>query len=326
MEEYLKEQREEMILSFVQDKDYRPLRTKEMANLFSVPKKERGEFHDILDELIRKGKIEIDRRGFIRLPENRIFAGTFMATRKGFGFVRIEGEENDIFIPEPLCSNAFHGDLVQIRLIRQGDGSGRRSEGEVIRIMERKTQTIVGTFTRNKNVCFVIPDNEKITHDIYIAKGNTLDAADGHKVVVELSDYGNENKNPEGHVVQILGHINDPGVDILSIVKSFGLPEEFPEQVMRQVAEVPDHVESPEFSGRMDIRGVDTVTIDGEDAKDLDDAITISKNEDGSYELGVHIADVSHYVTENSPLDKEALRRGTSVYLVDHNNSPLGLD
>ena len=187
MEEYGKNQREEMILSFVQDKDYRPLRIKEMANLFCVPKKERGEFHDILDELIRKGKIEIDRRGLIRLPEKLTFAGTFMATRKGFGFVRIEGEERDVFIPEPFCSNAFHGDLVQIRLTRKGDGSGRRSEGEVIRIIERKTQTVVGTFTRNKNVCFVIPDNEKITRDIYIAKGSTLDAADGHKVVVEMT-------------------------------------------------------------------------------------------------------------------------------------------
>ena len=318
MEENLRSERKEMILSFVQDKDYRPIRTKEMANLFGVPKRDRSDFHELLDELIREGKIEIDRRGMIRLPENRIFTGTFMATRKGFGFVRIEGEDRDAFIPEPLCSNAFHGDLVQIRLTRQGgEGSTRRSEGEIIRILERKNQTIVGTFTRNKNVCFVLPDNEKITRDIYIAKGNTLDAADGHKVVVELSDFGDKNNSPEGHVTQILGHINDPGVDILSIIKSFGLPEEFPEGVMRQTAGIPDYVDSPEFAGRVDIRGMDTVTIDGEDAKDLDDAITISRKEDGGYELGVHIADVSHYVTENSALDREALRRGTSVYLVD---------
>lgn len=317
MQESKKAEREASILSFIEDRDYRPMRTKEMANLFCVPKKERGEFHDILNELIRKGKIEIDRRGLIRLPENRILTGEFMAARKGFGFVRVEGWERDIFIPERCCANAFHGDLVQIRLTRQAEDGGRRSEGEIIRIVERKNQTLVGTFTRNKNVCFVIPDNEKITRDIYIAKGNTLDAAEGHKVVVELSDFGDENNSPEGHVIQILGHINDPGVDILSIVKAFGLPEEFPGQVMRQVSEVPDHVDSSEFSGRVDIRAIDTVTIDGEDAKDLDDAITINKREDGSYELGVHIADVSHYVTEHSPLDEEALLRGTSVYLVD---------
>lgn len=317
MQESRRTQREEMILLFVEDKEYRPLRIKEMANLFCVPKKERGEFHDILDELVRRGKIEIDRKGLIRLPENRVFAGEFMATQRGFGFVRVPDMERDVFIPEPACANAFHGDLVQVRLIRHSDGGGRRSEGEILRILERRNETLVGTFTRNKNICFVIPDNEKITRDIYIAKGDTLDAAEGHKVVVELTDFGSDKKSPQGHVVQILGHINDPGVDILSIVKSFGLPEEFPETVIHQASCVPDHVESREFSGRADIRGIDTVTIDGEDAKDLDDAITIAKKEDGTYELGVHIADVSHYVTENSPLDKEALKRGTSVYLVD---------
>ena len=317
MQENKKLQREEMILSFVEDREYRPMRTREMANFFCVPKKERGEFHDILDDLIRRGKIEIDRKGWIRLPENRILTGEFMATRRGFGFVRAEGRERDIFIPERSCSNAFHGDLVQVRLTSQGEDGGRRSEGEIIRIIERKTRTLVGTFTRNKNVCFVIPDHEKITRDIYIAKENTLGAAEGHKVVVELSDFGDGNNSPEGHIIQILGHINDPGVDILSIVKGFGLPEEFPEQVMDQAAAVPDHVGTAEFSGRVDIRGVDTVTIDGEDAKDLDDAITIIRREDGTYELGVHIADVSHYVTEHSPLDEEALLRGTSVYLVD---------
>ena len=211
----------------------------------------------------------------------------------------------------------MHGDLVQIRLNGRGGGGGRRKEGEIIRIIERKLQRVVGTFTRNKKVTFVIPDNEKIAQDIYIPKGATLDATEGHKVLVEITHYGTENKSPEGHVIQILGHMNDPGVDILSIIKGFGLPEEFSENVMHQVSSVPDAVDSADFAGRVDIRDVATVTIDGEDAKDLDDAITIKKNEDGTYELGVHIADVSHYVTENSALDKEAVSRGTSVYLVD---------
>lgn len=317
MQEDIRKQRQRMILSYVEDKEYRPIKIKEMAILFEVPKKERGDFHEILDELIAKGKIMINGRGLICLPEENIVVGEFMATQRGFGFVRAEGLKEDIFIPERASGNAFHGDTVKVRLTGHGGHSGRRKEGEIIQIVRRAVQTVVGTFSRNKNVTFVIPDNGKFTSDIYIPKGGTLDAVNGHKVVVELTDYGNETRSPEGRITQILGHQNDPGVDILSIVKSFGLPEEFPEAVMKQVAGVPEAVTSAEIAGRVDIRSLDTVTIDGEDAKDLDDAITIEKKEDGSYELGVHIADVSHYVTEHSALDKEAIYRGTSVYLVD---------
>ncbi len=317
MQEERKREREDRILSFVEDKDYRPMKIKEMAVLFGVPKKQRGEFHEILDGLIAQGKIEIDRRGLIRLPEANLFVGEFMATKRGFGFVRVENEPDDIFIPEDYCNNAFHGDLVKVRLNGQGGGHGRRKEGEIIQILQRSMHTVVGTFQKNGNIAFVLPDHDKVAKDVYIPQGETLGAVDGHKVVVELTGYGSADKSPEGRVIQILGHQNDPGVDILSIVKAFGLPEEFPEGVMNQVAKVPDTVDSSVIGGRVDIRHLDTVTIDGEDARDLDDAITIEKREDGLFELGVHIADVSHYVTENSPLDKEALCRGTSVYLVD---------
>ncbi|MCH5252884.1 MAG: ribonuclease R [Lachnospiraceae bacterium] len=310
-------QKEKKILSFVEEEHYHPIKTKEMAVLLCVPKKERGEFHEVLDSLILQGKIEIDKRGLIRLSRENIRTGTFMATRRGFGFVRVEEEKEDIFIPEVFCKNAFHGDLVQIRLTGESRRNGGHKEGEILRILERRCQRIVGTFTRNKKVTFVIPDQDKIGKDIYIPKGNTLDAVEGHKVVVELLDYGNDKKSPEGQVIQILGHINDPGVDILSVIRSYDLPEEFPEEVMHQTAGIKDYVDLAEAGERMDLRNLDTVTIDGEDAKDLDDAITIEKKEDGTYELGVHIADVSHYVTENSPLDKEAKKRGTSVYLVD---------
>lgn len=316
MNEEWKKEREQMILSFVEAKEYHPMKIKEMANLFGVPKKERGQFHEILDALMAKGKLMLDAKGLLRLPEENMVSGMFMATQRGFGFVRTEDGEDDIFIPERECKNAFHGDLVQA-VVTKDSKNGRRREGAVVRILERKCTTFVGTFTRNKKVTFVIPDNSKMPFDIYIPKGATLGASEGHKVVVEITDFGGEDKNPEGIVTQILGHPNDPGVDILSVVKGFGLPEEFPDEVMRQTAGVPDEVSSAETGGRVDIRGVDTVTIDGEDAKDLDDAITICKKEDGSYELGVHIADVSHYVQEGSALDKEALRRGTSVYLVD---------
>ncbi len=317
MEEDLRKQREAKIRAFIEDKDYRPMKTKELAVLFCVPKDEREMFHDILDSLVRRGKIEIDRKGRIRLPEDKMTAGIFLATKKGFGFVQVEDGGGDIFIPEPCCKDAFHGDLVMVRQSRRSGQGGRRREGQIVHVLERRTNTLVGTFSRSRNVCFVVPDYEKINKDIYIPKGKTGGAETGHKVVVDITDYGGEGKNPEGRVTQILGHVNDPGVDILSVIKGFGIPEEFPEEVIRSLKDVPDQVNPSEFPDREDLRSLDTVTIDGEDAKDLDDAITIARREDGGFELGVHIADVSHYVRENSPLDREALNRGTSVYLID---------
>lgn len=316
MLEEKRRQREKMLLAFVEDKRYRPMKIKELANLFGIPKKDRGELHEILDSLIVRGKLVMDVRGRICLPEENMITGSFMATRKGFGFVRTEDGKEDIFIPEAECKNAFHGDLVQV-VLDKNERTGRRREGSVVRILQRNCQTVVGTFIRNRNISFVIPDSEKIIKDIYIPKGKTMGAVEGHKVVVEIENYGDDEKSPEGCVIEVLGHPHDPGVDILSVVRAFGLPEEFPENVMRQTAQIPDEVEPSATGGRVDIRDRDTVTIDGEDAKDLDDAITIEKQDDGSFELGVHIADVSHYVTEGSALDKEALARGTSVYLVD---------
>ena len=186
----------------------------------------------------------------------------------------------------------------------------------MIRVLERANETLVGYYQKNKHFGFVIPDNQKIATDIFIPEGEDMGAVTGHKVVVRLTSFGGVRKKPEGRVTEIIGHVNDPGTDILSIVKAYGLPEEYPPEVMEQVSRIPDEVTAEEMQGRKDIRSWQTVTIDGEDAKDLDDAITISREAYG-YRLGVHIADVSHYVTENSPLDQEALRRGTSVYLVD---------
>ena len=317
MQEERMHEREHMILSFVEDEHYRPMKIKEMAALMNVPKKQRGEFHEVLDRLIAKGKIAINRRGLVGLPEENIVVGEFMATQKGFGFVRVEGQKEDIFIPESYCNHAFHGDLVKVLLKKSAGMSGRRPEGEVIQIVKRAIHTVVGTFQRKGKITFVLPDNLKWNQDIYIPKGATLEAENGHKVVVEITDYGDDKKSPEGYVTQILGRPSDPGVDIMSIVKGFGLPDSFSDEVMAQVAKIPLVVELSEIGGRVDLRDQDTVTIDGEDAKDLDDAITLNKTAEGEYELGVHIADVSHYVTEHSPLDKEALNRGTSVYLVD---------
>jgi ribonuclease R len=200
--------------------------------------------------------------------------------------------------------------------IESGQQTGRRREGAVISIIERGSNEIIGTFEKSKNYGFVLPDNQKFGKDIFIPKEHTKGAVTGHKVVVKLTNYGDATSNPEGRIKELLGHVNDPGVDILSVVRAYDLPVEFPEDVMRVLDRVPEEIDQEEAAKRMDIRNVTTVTIDGEDAKDLDDAISISKEGD-IYHLGVHIADVTHYVKEGAALDKEALKRGTSVYLVD---------
>ncbi len=209
----------------------------------------------------------------------------------------------------------MHRDKVQV-VIQEEQTKGKRPEGAIVRILERANETVIGYYQKNKNYGFVLPDNQKLNQDIFIPQGKDMGAVTGHKVVVRITDFGGERHNPEGIITEIIGHVNDPGTDILSIIKAYGLPEEFPKEVMRQAALMPDMVDDREVEGRLDLRHLPTVTIDGEDAKDLDDAITISKEGD-HYTLGVHIADVTHYVQEGMPLDEEAYKRGTSIYLVD---------
>ncbi len=308
------EEKKEMIYNYMISKEYRPIKIKEMASMLQVPRKEKADFHEVIDSLIADGKIMIDNRGFLKPTSDKLKVGIFSGTTKGYGFVVIEGEKEDVFIPETVTKGAMNGDKVQVEITEIK--SGKRREGRIVSILERGNEVVVGTFSKSKNFGFVIADNQKLGSDIFIPKEHSKGAVTGHKVVVRITQYGEKGKNPEGKVIEILGHINDPGVDIMSIIRGYGLPEEFSDEVMKQVERVPDCIETEDIAGRADLRHLDTVTIDGEDAKDLDDAITISKEGD-MYHLGVHIADVSHYVTENSPLDKEALKRGTSVYLVD---------
>ena len=315
MTEELLKQRKEMLVQLVHDKTYVPMKLKELAMLLSVPKEQRDELKEVLDILIAEGKIGISKKGKYGKAEEFALAGTFSGHAKGFGFVIIEGREQDVFIPADKTKGAMDGDKVQI--VIEGEARGKRAEGAVLRILEHANKTVIGFYQKNKNFGFVLPDNQKLGQDIFIPQGKDMGAVTGHKVIVRITDFGDERKKPEGVITEILGHVNDPGVDILSIIKAYGLPEGFPDEVMTQVASIPDEVEEEEKKNRLDLRHLQTVTIDGEDAKDLDDAISISKENDDHYTLGVHIADVSHYVTENSPLDKEALKRGTSVYLVD---------
>lgn len=315
MTEELLKQRKEMLVQLVHDKTYVPMKLKELAMLLSVPKEQRDELKEVLDILIAEGKIGISKKGKYGKAEEFALVGTFSGHAKGFGFVTIEGREQDVFIPADKTKGAMDGDKVQI--VIEGEARGKRAEGAVLRILEHANKTVIGFYQKNKNFGFVLPDNQKLGQDIFIPQGKDMGAVTGHKVIVRITDFGDDRKKPEGVITEILGHVNDPGVDILSIIKAYGLPEGFPDEVMVQVTGIPDEVEEEEKKNRLDLRHLQTVTIDGEDAKDLDDAISISKENDDHYTLGVHIADVSHYVTENSPLDKEALKRGTSVYLVD---------
>lgn len=246
------------------------------------------------------------------------YTGIYQAHQRGFGFVTIEGETDDVFIPEEETNGAFQGDKVEITIT--GSPEGKRREGKIVGILERGTTRVVGLYQvrRNKSYGFVIPDDSRIPQDIFVPEERAMGAVDGHKVVAELTSYGGEHEKPEGRIVEILGHVNDPGVDILSIVKNYDMPTEFPERVMHQAERVPDHISEADMAGRKDLRDWQMVTIDGEDAKDLDDAISITRTEDGrGYVLGVHIADVTNYVQERSALDREAFARGTSVYLAD---------
>ena len=309
-------ERKEKVKDVIYSPEYKPMKYKELAFLFQLTEDEKPVLSQILNELTEEGRIVKTPRGKYQRLDAGILCGTFTGNNRGFGFVTVEGDDEDYFIPEKACNGALHMDTVLMRVTNAESSAGRRREGEITRILSHGIKELVGTFDPGKGYGFVIPDNQKFNQDIFIPKALTKGAVRGHKVVVQITDYGNKNQKPEGRITEILGHINDPGTDVISIVKAYDLPVEFPDMVMRQAERTPEEPDAKDYAGRKDLRDWMTVTIDGEDAKDLDDAITLRKTEDG-YELGVHIADVSEYVTEHSPLDEEALTRGTSVYLVD---------
>lgn len=312
----LYEQRKKIVYNIIQDDVYQPLKLKEFSYLLQVPPRDREQLKQILDELVAEGKISITKKGKYTKLEKGLVRGVFESNARGFGFVTVEGEEEDYFIPENAVGDAMYHDVVLMQVVVPYAEPGKRKEGKVIKVLERGITQVVGTFQKSRNFGFVVPDNQRFEKDIFLSKSESKNLSEGHKVVVKIIDYGGDGKNPEGKVLEVLGHANDPRVDILSVIKAYDVPLEFPQEVMQQVKRVNDEVFEREKAGRMDIRGWQTVTIDGEDAKDLDDAITLTR-QDGGYQLGVHIADVSHYVTEGSALDQEALKRGTSIYLID---------
>ncbi len=308
------EKRKKVIYDFICDDFYIPMKVKEIATVLQVSKEQRRELQEVLDALVEEGKITLSKRGKYSKGQTKRITGTFQANIRGFGFVMVEGEDEDIFIPGENVNGAFQGD--EVECIITGAPGGKRKEGKIVRIVSHQVKKIVGLYEKSKSFGFVRPDNQRYLKDIYIPAGKEMGAMDGHKVVVELTSYGQEHAKPEGKIVEIIGHVNDPGADVLSIVKDYDLPTEFPEKVLNQAVRVGKDVSEADCAGRLDLRDWQMVTIDGEDAKDLDDAVSLTMK-DENYQLGVHIADVTNYVQEKSALDREALKRGTSVYLAD---------
>ncbi|MBA4537076.1 ribonuclease R [Bacillus aquiflavi] len=308
----------ERLLQYMKDEAYKPLTVQELEEALMI--EDSAEFKDFVKALVKMeedGFVVRTRSNRYGLPEKmNLVRGKLTGHPKGFAFViPDEARMDDIFIPPGEMNNAMHGDTVLVRVATTS--SGQRREGTVIRIIERGVQEIVGTYVESTHFGFVIPDDKKLVNDIFIPKSASKGAVEGHKVVVKLTTYPDSRKSAEGEVIHILGHKNDPGVDILSIIYKHGLPLEFPDEVLAQAMETPDEITDNDLTNRRDLRNEVIVTIDGADAKDLDDAVTVTKLDNGHFKLGVHIADVSYYVTEGSPIDKEAFERGTSVYLVD---------
>ncbi|MCI9251807.1 MAG: ribonuclease R [Lachnospiraceae bacterium] len=314
MENKSLEEKKKIIYEFICDARYVPMKQKELAVLLQVEKERRPELSAALEELLAEGKLQLSKRGRYYKAEAKTVTGIFTSHPKGFGFVSVEDREEDIYIGESDTKDAFLGDTVQVGL--KGQPDGKRQEGVILQVLSHGVTEVVGTFEKSKSFGFVVPDNQRITRDIFIPLEHTRGAVSGHKVVVELTDYGAGRKSPEGRIIEILGHSNDPGTDILSIVRAYQIPMEFSEKVLNQAERIAKPVSEADRQGRLDLRQEVCVTIDGEDAKDLDDAVSVRK-EGENYVLSVHIADVANYVQENSALDWEAFERGTSVYLVD---------
>ncbi len=312
------EDRKERIVAFMKDDAYKPLKFDELVMVLDVQKKDYPLFKTVMDELEADGLIYKTHKDRYGVPERmNLVVGRLQGHERGFGFVIPDDEYiKDVFIPADSLGGAMHNDRVIARVIKKVIGD-KRSEGEIIKVIKRANANVVGIYESSRYFGFVIPDDRRVPGDIFIPKDETLGAKPGQKVIAEIVKWPEKRRNAEGRIVEVLGDRDEPGTDILSIIRAYDLKEEFPEEVIEQAEKIPGEVNKKMLAGRRDLRKLRMVTIDGEDAKDLDDAVSAERLPDGKYRLGVHIADVSHYVTEGSALDREAFKRGTSVYLVD---------
>jgi len=306
----------EDIIQYMQFNSYKPMTAEELGQNSDVS--DQTLFLQILQEMEDQGQIVRNRKGRYGLPHKmNLCVGRIQAHIKGFAFlIPDDPKETDVFIKSDDLAGAMHNDRAIVQLYKHLE-DGRKREGEVIRVLVRANNQVVGTYQSSRSFGFVVPDEKRLTGDIFIPKTERGGATEGDKVVVEITAWPSPHRNAEGRVKEVLGKKTDPGIDILSIVRKYQLPEEFPAPVIASSEKISLHISEEEYSKRRDLRDMPMVTIDGEDAKDLDDAVTLEVLSNGNYYLGVHIADVGYYVQEGSVLDKEALARGTSVYLVD---------
>lgn len=306
-----------VLLDFMKEQAYKPMDIYELAKVFEIPKADMKSFKNILKTMEKEGSILKTRKKRYGITEKMgLVVGKLQGHSRGYGFVIPEDGSPDLFIISSYMNGAMNGDKVVAQVLRE-ENRGKKREGEIIRVTERANTTIIGVFEANKSFGFVVPEDKRIFQDIFISKEATNGASDGDIVIVEITQWPEKRRNPEGKIVEILGPKGEKGIDILTIIKKHKLPEEFPEKVKMYVDNIAEEIAENEYKNREDLRELKMVTIDGADAKDLDDAVSIQKLENGNYYLGVHIADVSHYVKEKSPLDKEALKRSTSTYLIN---------
>ena len=309
------EEQELKVLNLIKDKDYAPMKAKEIAMIMHVPKSEYNELLRILGKLEMELKIQKNRKNQYRPVDAVYYDGIYRKNQKGFGFVKIEDQEDEIYIAKENSKNALNGDRVLVEIIEEKNKL-KKAEGKVVKILKHEKDTIVGRFENNKSFGFVVPDDKNFGTDIFISKKNFGKARNNHKVLVKIIKYPEKGKKAEGKIIEVLGNVNEAGVDMLSLIKEHNLPSTFPEPVVEEAKKCGNKIDERDIIGRRDLRGDIIFTIDGEDAKDLDDAVKVTKLENGNYKLDVHIADVSYYVKPNSLLDQEALLRGTSIYML----------
>ena len=305
----------EKIIEFMSQKEYVPMKAKELAYLFGISKDRYQDFIEELNNLESNLVIVKNRKNKYRLNNVKIYEGKYRKNSKGYGFVKVENFDEEIYISKENSLNALNEDNVLIEIIKEKD-KGQSAEGKIVKIKKHEKNTIVGIFQKSQNFGFVVPDDKSFGTDIYISKKNWGKARNNHKVLVQITKYPEKGKNAEGKVIEVLGGINQAGVDMLSLIKEFALPYTFSEEVVNEAKSKGEKIEIDKNENRIDLRNDEIFTIDGDDAKDLDDAVRVTKLENGNYKLDVHIADVSHYVTQDSLLDKEAYIRGTSIYML----------